>query len=768
MSTVTTTIDGVQLKLSNLDKVLYPESGITKAELIQYYLSVYAYMAPHLVGRPCTLIRFPDGINGTKFYSKNAADYTPEWLPTTMHSDIKYLYVQKSADLVYMANLASLELHTMTVKMPNIDKPDTIIFDLDPSEDIHFDEIKSIANDLYYFLKNIGYHPFVKTSGSKGIHLYVPIQPLYDRPTIFNTAKDLGQQFVELNKSTTLKISKEKRVGKTLIDIYRNHSSQTCVVALSTRAKPGAPVSMPLLFEDLKNLTSAQDYNIKNALAYLTDKNPWHNFKASGVEVISKNTAVAVNKMDAVSEQDQAVKLAMYEQKRNFENTPEPPSTTSDAYIPSNRFVLQMHDASNLHYDLRLEENGVLSSWAIPKGLPSALEVKRLAIRTEDHPLKYLTFEGEIPKNEYGGGSMWVFDTGTYELIKKEEKSYKFVLKGKRFSGEYSLYNTKENQWIIELKSKAWAVDPSQMASPMLAEQYGNQIPPSSQYLFELKWDGIRITAIKKVEKITLLSRSGRDITAWFPEIVHKLKDIDVEHAVVDGELVSLDLKGAPVFANIISRMHTKGSASIDIATKTNPAVFYIFDLRSQDGFNCENIPFEKRRAWLEAIVRKSDTIRISDIFQDGDSLFEGAKALGLEGIIAKRKGSMYTAGKRSADWIKVKVRTMIDVCIIGYTKGKGDRVEVFGSLHVAQIADGLIKYLGKVGTGFDERKINEIYQMLITKENIAKPITDVVEEEYNTVWIKDGPICEVQYASLTPNGTLREPVFHRFKELDE
>ncbi len=760
MSQINTILDGIQLKLSNLDKVLWPDEGITKAELIQYYLSVYKYIQKHISGRPLTLIRYPDGINGNKFYSKNAPDHTPDWVPKTLQSDITYIYTSKSADLIYLANLASLELHAMTHVVDDQGRPNTMIFDLDPDVGFDFDALKIICKKLVDHLTNLGYHPHIKTSGGKGLHIYVPLLPNYSQDEVFNCAKLIGQEFINKNPECTLKISKEKRVGKILIDIYRNHQSQTCVAALSTRAKPGAPVSMPILLEDLNDLKSSSQFNIKNAIAYLDAFNPWENYLELATRL---HTDIGSNTISETKEKDETnlieSKLEPYNQKRNFEKTSEPsPEPTKPS--ASNRYVIQMHDATNLHYDLRIEENGVLTSWAIPKSLPTLQGIKRLAIRTEDHPIKYLDFEGIIPSGEYGGGTMWIYDQGKYELIKKTEDSYKIRLYGGDIQGEYSLFKTKENQWIVELKSEDKKMNSQGF---MLADQVV-EVPLSSNYFFELKWDGIRVSAVKEGDTVKLLSKSGRDISSQFPEIIEGLKKIEVEVALFDGEIVCLDNVGKPIFANVISRMHTKSFSAIQSSIKSNPSVLYVFDCRYLDGKNCENLHIERRQEWINLLIKKSEHLRVSEVFDDGASLFEAAKSMGLEGIMAKRKESKYQADKRSKDWLKIKVRNILDVQIIGYTKGKGDRSPLLGSIHVATNIEGVFKYMGKVGTGFNEATLKEMFDLLSTKQLINKPIQDIVEEEYNSTWIADGPTIEVQYASITPNGTLREPVFFRIK----
>jgi bifunctional non-homologous end joining protein LigD len=753
MSTINTSLDGVHVKLSNLDKVLWPEDGVTKAHLIQYYLSVWPYIQQWCSARPLTLIRYPDGIHGNKFYSKNAADHTPTWLPQILMEDISYLYIHKSADLIYMANLAALELHAMTVAVPQVDRPDTIIFDLDPSPDITWEQLKSICDQLYQFIAAQGYHPHIKTSGSKGLHIYVPILSQYTREQVFNAAKTIGQEFVQRHPETTVRMSKDRRQGKVLIDIYRNHDGQTCVMPLSTRARLGVSVSMPILYKHLHSLSGSDQYHIHNALDYLEQHKPWQHFRDLAMPIVGIEVPTA--------------SLERYTAKRDFSKTTEPSTNIvpeTSTLGSGHRFVIQKHDASNLHYDLRLEENGVLTSWAIPKSIPSLPQIKRLAIRTEDHPLPYLTFEGDIPAHEYGGGRMWIFDTGTYQMVKKSENAYRIILEGKYIRGEYTLVHTQDSQWIIERKSPENATWPQKIAGPMLAEQV-MKIPSSGQYFFELKWDGIRVTVLKRGPKVTILSKSGRDITPSFMDVVTPLEDFDAEEAILDGELVSLDGKGVPVFAHIISRMHSKSASTIASSARAYPATLYLFDLRYIDGRSCTREPIERRRDWLAASLKVSERVRLSELFDDGESLFEGAKALGLEGIMAKKYGSLYTEEKRSLDWVKIKVRALIDVVIIGYTRGNGDRSELYGAIHVAIREGQTLKYMGKVGTGWDEAKMKEVSALLKEVAIIDKPIPDNIEEASLTTWIKPILECEVQYASLTPNGTLREPVFFRMKE---
>ena len=623
MSQINTNVDGITLKLTNLEKVLWPADNITKAELIQYYISVSEYMLPLVTDRPLSLIRYPDGIDGPKFYSKNAPDFTPEWINLFLKDDINYICLNKKADLVYLANLASLEIHAMNIQMHTPANPDTIIFDLDPSEGLSFETIKTTAIDLYNMLEDKGYHPHIKTSGSKGLHIYVPIFPLYSRIEVFDTAKKLGQEFINYNGQCTLKLSKEKRQGKILIDIYRNHDSQTCVCPLSTRAKPGAPVSMPLHFDDVKDIRSSAQFDIRNAAEYLIQQKPWEDFKNLSTEI---------------------------------------------HHLPKDEAPVQV-------------------------------------------VVKSSTIEGNFDKTS-------------------------------------------------EPKPKPTFVMPNVDTFDFMLADQALSIPKGSDYIYEIKWDGIRAKAIRTKEKVAIYSRSGRDISVQFPEICEKLNDIDGECFVLDGELVSLDEKGIPIFANIISRMHSKSTT----VSQFNVS-FYVFDILHLDGRDCRPSPLHKRKEWLHAIVKPNNKIRISETFDDGEALFKAAKSNNMEGIMAKNIHSAYRS-TRSANWQKIKVRTIIDAIIVGYTKGKGDRSPLFGALHIASIDRK--SYLGKVGTGFDETKMKEIFAIIKDKPIIAKPFVVSVEEAQSTVWIACDQQCEVQYASITTNGTLREPVFLRLKYTDE
>jgi len=754
---VITEIEGRRIKLTNLQKVLYPNIGTMKAELISYYINIAPTMLKYISQRPMTLIRYPDGVEASRFYSKNKPNWTPSWVASVKidpEDEKTYIMVNEIAALAWTANLASLELHPMQIKANNLSHPDHIIFDLDPPETADFEVVKQLALNLKPFLESYGYHPFIKTSGSKGLHIYVPIQAKYDYPFFTETIKTLAKEYVKQDPVTTLKMNKEKRKGRVLLDIYRNHKSQTCVAPYSTRGKAGAPVSAPIFWEELKEMKSSQAYNITSIQEKLkVDGDPWESFYDHAVNLHVDNKS---------TQNDDA--LLTYDKKRDFKKTKEPIAQIEEN-APNNRYVIQLHDASNLHYDLRIEDEGVLKSWAIPKGLPLKKGYKRLAIETEPHPIKYLTFEGKIPKQEYGGGEMWIFDSGEYEYIKKEDKKIKIRLKNGAMQGVYTLINTKGQQWLVDTE-----IEETQMGAicklPMLASM-GDKIPPASKYSYEIKWDGIRVLIQKKGKYVTIRSRKGKDLTAKFPLIVQSFLEKEPEHIIADGEIVALNENGTPNFGKTVGRMHLNGKDAISRAAKKTKTVTYLFDCLFLDGRDIRKLPLEKRREWLRVNIKVDEYVRFSQSFDNGKQLFEAIKAQKMEGIMCKLKGSKYESDNRSKSWLKIKVSHNDTALIIGYTAGKGDRSSLFGSLHLAKQEGDKLVYYGKVGTGFNQAKIKEILKLLKEVPTTKKPIPDSIEEEQSTTWIAPSYQCDIKFASMTSNNTYREPVYLGMKKVD-
>ncbi|MEJ2004386.1 MAG: non-homologous end-joining DNA ligase [Cyclobacteriaceae bacterium] len=446
--------------------------------------------------------------------------------------------------------------------------------------------------------------------------------------------------------------------------------------------------------------------------------------------------------------------MSTYRKKRVFTDSPEPlpELKTGDGLA----FVLHRHDASRLHYDLRLEKNGVLRSWALPKGLPERPNVKRLAVQTEDHPLDYLNFQGDIPKGAYGGGRMWVYARGKFEIFREKKNGFYFRLNSNQLNGEYRMHEMKPGEWLLERVDDPvndWPKNPPQ---PMLASQQ-RKVPSGDELTYELKWDGIRALCCYDEDGIRLISRNGRDISVQFQEITGAA--FHAYNAVIDSEIVCFNDEGKPDFQKVLSRLNGK-------SRRQTGAYLYAFDLLYLDGKPVHREPLWKRREWLkETLKGTAEPIRLSKEEEDGKALFKAVKEAGLEGIMAKKLEGKYHPGERTSDWIKVKVREVTDVFIIGYTKGKNERSKTFGALHIAEWVGDTLVYRGKVGTGFSESLMKEIVKRLgkpqkKVPENLKNAPTSGVDD----VWLKPGLMAEVRYASLTRNGTFREPVFVNIK----
>ena len=755
-----TEVEGKSLKLTNLNKVLYPTINVSKAEIIKYYLNVGEIMLRYCSDRPLTVIRFPDGITGTSFYSKDKPDWTPEWIDSIniQHEEkiIDYLLINNRPGLAWLGNLACLELHPMQFKSTNNQQPDFFVVDLDPDEGLDFERVKEAAFKMKNFLSGYGYTPYIKTSGGKGLHLYIPIVPKYSFDQMLNTVKLLAKLFVQQYSSLyTLQISKTNRQGKILIDIYRNHMSNTTVAPYSLRGKTGAPISMPIHWNHLDDLASSNFYTISNYQEYLEENEDiWKNWRIHECQLHN------LEKVHAVTLNDD--RLLEYINKRDFSKTTEPVANVSHDLKDS--FVIQLHNASNLHYDLRLENNGVLMSWAIPKGLPYKSDQKRLCIRTEDHPIKYLNFEGVIPKGQYGAGEMWICDQGKIQWTKKTKDSFSFSLNGSYINRTFKLFKTGQNDhWMITSEHDYVHFNDQNRLLPMLAGS-SRKIPKGTNYRYEVKWDGIRALIYIEDDRIAIYSRNGRNITQQFPEL--QLEGIsNIDQMVLDTEIVVLDDKGRPLFHDVVGRMHKKGNESILKASKLKPAICYVFDMITLDGINISHLPFERRRAWLEVVLNQSDQYRISNLFKHGNDLFDAVEKQNMEGIMAKDLDSKYWPGKRTEDWIKIKSRKLEQCMIIGYTKGQGDRAGAFGALHLAKMTHNKMQYMGKVGTGFDQKMLKSLYGVVSNIEEIKKPVDVQIEEESRTTWITPLLRCEIEYASLSSNGTFREPVFIKLNE---
>ncbi len=754
-----------KIKLSNLEKVLFPESGIIKAELVSYYLQMAPVLLRYIRRRPLSLIRYPDGIQAHQFFQKDKPDWAPDWIesvPLGKREKKEYILATDEASVVWLANLACIELHIRQDKNPNHNKPDFFMFDLDPPEGQSIREVSEIALALRDHILPYGYHPFVKTSGGKGLHIFVPIEPRYDYDTMFETVKSLAQEFTNNHKDVcTLKISKEARKGKMLIDIYRNRGSQTIVAPYSARGREPGPVSMPLTWDMLDQLENPQQYHLRNVAEIVKKEGDhWEGFASFAIPLHtdlegSRGSSIALPQSKYYKTPEQ---LKAYRSKRDFEKTPEPMPSVVET--EGNAFVIHRHHASRLHYDLRLEKDGTLLSWAVPKGMPHKPGIKRLAVQTEPHPVEYLQFDGVIPKGQYGGGEMWIYARGKYEITKEKKDGFYFHLSSPQLDAEYRMHNTKNKEWLLERVDRDQINILEDKIPVMLCDSARSLPQKLTDYFYEVKWDGIRAIVSIEEGQIKIRSRNQNDLTSRFPELTRLSDSFRVSHGIFDGEIVCLDDKGRPDFKKVIARMHSSNPVKIERLVKSNPVYCYLFDCLYLDGRSLLTEPIERRQTWCKDSIKKGANYRMSEAMDDGAALWEAAKKHSLEGIVAKRRGSKYTMGKRSPDWIKIKYRQQEEVFIIGYTEGEGERADTFKALQVAEMIDDQLVYRGKVGTGFDGRKMKEIFAILKKQDVTLKPVEEKTADEKTTTWIVPRVTCEVEFASITDNGTFREPIF--------
>lgn len=765
--TTLVTIGKRKIELSNLDKVLFPEDGVLKAEVIEYYLKIAPTLLNHVKGRALTLIRFPDGIHGETFYQKNRPTWAPDWIEfETLGKEKKdYIIATEPASLVWLANLAALELHQLHSRKPKFDSPDYMVFDLDPPEGYDFQKVLPIAFELKTYIESFGYTAFAKTTGGKGIHICCPLEPIRDFSLVFEAAQTIAQPFVDrFPKETTLHIKKDARKGRILIDIYRIRSGQSIVSPYSLRGRYGAPVSMPLTWDELGKVKKPVEFNIRTALdKVLQDGDAWEGIDAFAVDIHTHRKKIVAKNLPPNKRHKTPAQLESYEKKRDFKKTSEPLAAAIAG--SGTNFVVHRHHASHLHYDLRLEQDGVLKSWAVPRGLPPHPGIKRLAVQTEDHPMKYLTFNGTIPKGQYGGGDMWIYALGKYQITKEKKDGFYFRLNSKEVTGEYRAYKIKAKEWLLERVDQPQINYLSDTIEFMLSEQ-STKVPESDDFLYEVKWDGIRTMISLDEGHLKLRSRNQHDITAQFPELQHPDKAFRANCGLFDAEIVCLDKSGRPDFKKVISRLQARGETNIQKLSKTSPVFCYVFDCLYLDGRPLVNEPLERRKEWLADAIKADSPYRVSEIVEDGEALFEAAKEHALEGIMAKKKDGRYVVGRRSDLWIKVKVRNTVDCVVVGYTAGKGNREATFGALQIAEEIDGVLHYRGKVGSGFDDAMMRSIFGELKKLKQLksVKLTGGAIVDEKTTKWVEPKLIAEISYAQLTRDKMYREPVFMKLR----
>jgi bifunctional non-homologous end joining protein LigD len=463
-------------------------------------------------------------------------------------------------------------------------------------------------------------------------------------------------------------------------------------------------------------------------------------------------------------------KLTTYRGKRDPGKTPEPvPATGPLPQGNDDTFVIQEHHARRLHWDFRLERDGVLVSWAVPKGLPPDPDRNHLAVHTEDHPLEYASFEGEIPQGEYGGGKVIIWDRGTYETEKWTDREVMVVLHGGRVSGRYVLFRTgfggDDRNWMIHRMDPP--ADPDWRPLPELIRSMlavpGSLPSPSEddRWGYEMKWDGVRAVVYAEGGQVRVMSRNDRDITETYPELRALGPALGSRQCILDGEIVRFGDDGRASFAALQPRMHVTKPAQVRRLAEQMPVVYLAFDLLHLDGRSTLDLPYRDRRELLESLELAGRSWQTPPYFPgSGAAAMQVSRDQGLEGIVAKRLESRYEPGRRSGSWVKVKTFRTQEVVIGGWKPGSGRREGGVGSLLLGVNTDDGLVYAGKVGTGFTQQMLDDLGRMLRPLERKTSPFAGEVPRDVarDAHWVTPRLVGEVEFAEWTRDGRLRAP----------
>ncbi|HYF34443.1 MAG TPA: non-homologous end-joining DNA ligase, partial [Prosthecobacter sp.] len=678
-------IDGRALSVSNLEKVYYPESGFTKGEVIHFYSTIAGAILPHLCDRPLTLKRYPEGVTGEHFYEKNAPSHTPSWVKrgavprSEGGGDINYVLCNDRATLVWVTNLGDIEKHVLLAQYPDVNHPTSIVFDLDPGEPAGLLDCCEVALELKRVFDALKLESFVKVSGSKGLHLSVPL----NSKTPYEIAQPFAKTIAELMAQqqpdrVVSEMAKQLRRGKVLIDWSQNSDFKTTVCVYAMRAKRGEPfISMPVTWAEVAKAVKRGD----EAPLFFTPEASIRRIKKLGdlyapvlklkqqlpagfTKALSAGPPPKLSRWPRNSKKAEVKdkSLREYAAKRDHTQTPEPaaqPARSRKSEKGAHRFVIQKHAASHLHYDFRLEMQGVLRSWAVPKGPPTQPKEARLAMHVEDHPLEYADFEGTIPPGNYGAGTVMVWDQGTYEDITGNaaaayhQGKMHLKMKGKKLAGEWILLKDRRededsNKWLLIKAGSAIAIsakadDTSVISGRSMAKiakandrqwqsnrpaeekkpvaKLGKrkratnvrpvfiepmqckpvpELPDEGGWLFELKLDGYRCVAVKAGGKTRLWSRNEKAFNARFPKVAEALQELPGEFTI-DGEVVAVDSEGRHSFQLLQNSVSSQPSV-----------LYYAFDLLNQDGEDLLQLPIEHRKERLsELLTAAVDPVRL-------------------------------------------------------------------------------------------------------------------------------------------------------------
>ncbi|WP_413600146.1 ATP-dependent DNA ligase [Curtobacterium sp. Curtsp57] len=812
-----------RIALTNLDKVMYPETGTTKGRVIEYYTRVAPWMIPHVKDRPVTRKRWANGVDGKVFFEKNLPDSAPDWVRhhTIEHTehDNEYPIVDDLPTLVWMAQQAALELHVPQWRFGprgGQQNPDRLVLDLDPGDGVGLPECVEVAVAAREILQGMGLEPYPVTSGSKGIHLYAALDGKAATKHVSEVAHELAKALEQdLPDLVLSSMSRAERKGKVFVDWSQNNGNKTTIAPYSLRGRSQPTVAAPRTWKELTEKGLAQ-LTLDEVLERLEDRgDPLHPVAAASLAVGRADhghwDSDRTQQANDAERQERAGgsgndRLSAYRAKRDASKTPEPvpegaPTVRQDG-TPT--FVIQEHHATRDHYDFRLEHDGVLVSWALPKGEPTDPGKNHLAVMTEDHPLEYGGFEGTIPKDEYGGGTVTIWDDGTYDLEKWREGEEVIVTLHGRTNGNrrLAILHTRgrgrgregdEKNWLIHRTkdqpdptadgtggaepsrasrahrhddgreridgAAASETEPVERRTMQATLAKGEPRLDPAEWAFELKWDGVRALATVRDGEVTLRSRNGNDLTAQYPELRELGERAGVD-GVFDGEIVALVERGRPSFQLLQNRMGLTKPREVEAARKTTPVRFLLFDVLEADGHELTRLAYTNRREALSTVVDAGGVIEVPPAHDgDLDQAMRDSRKAGLEGVVAKKRASKYAEGRRSEAWLKLKHHATQEVVVGGWKPGNGRRAGGVGSLLLGIPGTDGLEYVGKVGTGFSDRDLDEIAVVLGRLERKTPPFTDVPRPDARDAhWVTPERVGEVEFAEWTGDGRLRQP----------
>ncbi|MFT2753664.1 ATP-dependent DNA ligase [Clavibacter sp. Sh2088] len=805
-------VEGRRITLSNLDKVLYPATGTTKGDVIAYYAAIAPHMIPHLRDRPVTRKRWVDGVGtdehpGKMFFQKDLDAHTPEWVlrRAIQHRDHAndYPLANDVATLTWLGQIAALELHVPQWRFGrtgDVRRPDRLVLDLDPGPGAGLPECVEVAKAARAILRDMGLEPYPVTSGSKGIHLYAALDGSHDADQISEVAHELARALEADHPDLVVSdMRKALRAGKVLVDWSQNNPNKTTVAPYSLRGRSRPTVAVPRTWRELAS-PALRHLEMDEVIARMRKRQdplaPVEEGHRESLEPTPERLAGFARKDPADD------RLATYRSKRDAAKTSEPVPEESPTPSEGRSFVIQEHHARALHWDFRLEHDGVLVSWALPKGVPTEHGTNHLAVQTEDHPVEYGSFEGTIPAGEYGGGEVTIWDAGTYELEKWRDGEEVIATLHGRGAGtgidgprRYALIHTgghgkADANWLIHLMEPADApatpharpARPAALAkaggrtrvgarrkggaasapAPMLATAAtGAGLDPDEEWAVEMKWDGYRAIVVVADGRATITSRNGVDLTPAFPELAELPDSLDVDDAVLDGEIVVLGAGGRPDFGLLQTRLGLTGEKEIARARRAAPVHLMLFDALAIGDRVLVEEPYRERRAALLDAVRAPGRgrIQVPPAFDgDLDEALATSRELGLEGVVAKRVDAPYESGRRSSAWLKVKHHRAQEVVVGGWRPGSGSRASGVGSLLVGVPGPDGLAYAGRVGTGFTERDLADALRRFRPLARKTSPFADVpAADARDAHWITPRLVGEVEFAEWTSTDRLRQ-----------